>query len=347
MSGPVSVRHRRKVSIRYFAGCPNHQPTTDRVRSLVAELDLDADVEEVELNSPDDVEPLRFLGSPTVQVDGVDIEPAARVRTDYAMSCRLYDTPDGLPSREMLLAALDAAHNGPTSEQPLRSGASVGVHCCETSEASVPYAALRQSRNDLGGLLATGGSLVAATLSSTCCWGPMLLVAFGASAAGVSAFFGPWRPFFIAAAVTMLALSFYLMFVRKPVAQCCSTRGSSRRRLGRATWWVSAVVVAAFVFFPQYVGLALVGSSPHAVVRGSELKAPSREFAFRVEGMHCEACAATLRAELARLDGVQDAQVDYATKTARVVASDESVVPRVMETTNRAGFSVAPQPERP
>lgn len=117
MSKPVPVQRRRKVSILYFTGCPNHRPTAARVRALVAELELDADVEEVELSNTDDAEGLRFLGSPTVQVDGIDVEPAARYRTDYAMSCRLYTTPDGLPSRKMLLGALDAAQYAPRGEQ--------------------------------------------------------------------------------------------------------------------------------------------------------------------------------------------------------------------------------------
>jgi len=53
-----------------------------------------------------DVERLRFLGSPTVLVDGVDIEPEARHRTDYSYSCRMYSGVSGLPSEEMLMAAL-------------------------------------------------------------------------------------------------------------------------------------------------------------------------------------------------------------------------------------------------
>ncbi len=335
------------IRVLYFEGCPNHEPTLSLVRRVVADLELDAQVEPVAVKDAEDAKRLRFLGSPTVQVNGLDIELAARSRRDYAMSCRLYNTPDGLPPREMLLAALDAARNSSTGAQAKPSGASVGVRCCESGEAPGRQTALRQPIGAGSGLAAAGGSLVAAMLSSACCWVPLLLVAFGASAVGVSAFFGPSRPFFIAVAVTMLAMSFYLTFVRKPVAQCCSTGGASRRRFGRATWGVSAVVVAAFVFFPQYVGLALVGSSPHAAAGASDSQAPSREFTFHVEGMHCEACAATLRAELARLDGVQDVQVDYATKTARIVASDESVVPSIIETTKRAGFSAAPQTDVP
>jgi hypothetical protein len=99
-----------KISILYFEGCPNHPPVVGMVRRLLLEHHLEASIEAVEV-APGDEARLRFLGSPTVQVDGVDIEPAARERTDYAMSCRVYHSPDGLPSEGLLLAALgvDAA----------------------------------------------------------------------------------------------------------------------------------------------------------------------------------------------------------------------------------------------
>jgi hypothetical protein len=51
----------------------------------------------------------RFLGSPTVRVNGRDVEPNAEQRTDYGTKCRLYRTPAGLsgqPQEEWLRAAL-------------------------------------------------------------------------------------------------------------------------------------------------------------------------------------------------------------------------------------------------
>ncbi|MCC7316624.1 MAG: cation transporter [Planctomycetes bacterium] len=341
MSGTPPVRQTRKVSVLYFDGCPNHQPTADLVRALIKDFDLDADVEEVELASPEDVERLHFLGSPTVQVNGLDIEPAARSRTDYAMSCRLYKTPDGLPSRDMLVLALGAPGDGSTVEPTGRHKSGGAACCCEASDRPLPPAAMRRLPSVRGGLIATGGSVVAAVLSSACCWAPLLLVAFGASAAGVSNLFGPWRPFFIAAAVTMLALSFYQTFIRKPAAECCSGEGSSRRKLGRATWWVSAVVVAAFVFFPKYVGLGVVGSPSRASPGNPAGQVPSLEFAFRVDGMHCEACATSLTATLSKVEGVTRANVEFGSKVAQVDVTDEHVIRRVLDATRRAGFSVA------
>lgn len=52
----------------------------------------------------------RFLGSPTVRVDGVDVEPGAEERTDFGLKCRIYRTPEGMsgmPSPAWIEAAID------------------------------------------------------------------------------------------------------------------------------------------------------------------------------------------------------------------------------------------------
>ena len=51
----------------------------------------------------------RFLGSPTVRVDGRDVEPGAQERDDFGLKCRLYRTPAGLrgaPPDQWILDAL-------------------------------------------------------------------------------------------------------------------------------------------------------------------------------------------------------------------------------------------------
>jgi hypothetical protein len=58
-------------------------------------------------------------------------------------------------------------------------------------------------------LWAAAGSVVAAVVASACYWVPLLLLAFGVSAAGVSATFEQVRPFFLLAAAVLLATGFY------------------------------------------------------------------------------------------------------------------------------------------
>ncbi len=94
-----------RIEVLYFKGCPNHRPTVDLVRTVVADLRLHAEIKEVEVRNTDDAKRLRFLGSPSVHINDVDIEPEARMRTDYPFGCRMYGA-SGVPPRALLEAAL-------------------------------------------------------------------------------------------------------------------------------------------------------------------------------------------------------------------------------------------------
>jgi hypothetical protein len=102
----MSVETSVDIKILYFEGCPNHVPAIDLVKQVVAKLGIETEIEEVEITGPEDVETRRFLGSPTIQVNGIDIDPEARERTDYSFSCRVYSGVSGLPPEAMIAAAL-------------------------------------------------------------------------------------------------------------------------------------------------------------------------------------------------------------------------------------------------
>ena len=74
-----------RIEILYFDECPNHGPTAERVKEALPQEGLTAEV--VEVNVPDDAtaRSLRFLGSPSVRIDNVDIEPSARLSKDFGM----------------------------------------------------------------------------------------------------------------------------------------------------------------------------------------------------------------------------------------------------------------------
>jgi hypothetical protein len=108
-----------KIEVLYFDGCPNHEALLPRLRELLDQVQVASPVELVDV--PDDAaaQRERFLGSPTLRVDGRDIEPGADARTDFGLKCRLYRTAtemSGTPPQEWLLAALGIPTEPPEPE---------------------------------------------------------------------------------------------------------------------------------------------------------------------------------------------------------------------------------------
>ena len=94
-----------KIQVLYFDDCPNYEPAVQLVRRTAEELGVSAEIEYVHIDSPESADANRFFGSPTIRVGGIDIDPAARDRTDFGLSCRRYGSA-GAPTREMIVVAL-------------------------------------------------------------------------------------------------------------------------------------------------------------------------------------------------------------------------------------------------
>jgi hypothetical protein len=81
-----------RVEVLYFDGCPGFAELMPRLRALVGDQVISLRT----ITTRDAAQAAQFLGSPTVRVDGIDVEPAAASRTDFGLKCRLYATADGL-----------------------------------------------------------------------------------------------------------------------------------------------------------------------------------------------------------------------------------------------------------
>jgi len=98
------------VELLYFEGCPNVEAVRALVQGVSDAEGITPDLRLVEV-TPEDAERLRFLGSPSVRVNGHDVEPGADLRETFVAACRVYRTPTGFsgqPSREWVRAALTA-----------------------------------------------------------------------------------------------------------------------------------------------------------------------------------------------------------------------------------------------
>ena len=104
-----------KVEVLYFDGCPSHEALLPRLYGLLSSSRASTEIELVRVDDAETAERERFLGSPTVRIDGQDVEPGAADRDDFGVKCRLFATPDGLrgvPADEWVIAALERRESG-------------------------------------------------------------------------------------------------------------------------------------------------------------------------------------------------------------------------------------------
>ena len=72
-----------KAKVLFTEGCGDTPPTMDLVRKTASEMGLEVELETIRVIDQNQAEELKFLGSPTVLIDDLDIEPAARDSTLY------------------------------------------------------------------------------------------------------------------------------------------------------------------------------------------------------------------------------------------------------------------------
>ena len=104
-----------KVELLYFDGCPNFERLLPELQALVDEHAPGNRVELRRVESSDAAERERFLGSPTVRVDGEDVEPTASARSDFGLKCRLYRSEgrsSDIPAAEWMVEAIRRARRG-------------------------------------------------------------------------------------------------------------------------------------------------------------------------------------------------------------------------------------------
>src|SRR5919198_151325 len=101
------------IEFLYWEECPSHERALEILREVLAAEGAAADVQLRRVDTDEQAQAERFLGSPTIRIDGVDIDPAATQQPYYALTCRAYTRDDGrispLPPVEMIRRAIRAA----------------------------------------------------------------------------------------------------------------------------------------------------------------------------------------------------------------------------------------------
>jgi hypothetical protein len=84
------------VEVLAFPGCPNRAGAIALVERVCAELASNAEIQVRDICDQQAADQARSLGSPTIRVDGRDVEPGAEHCVEYLHTCRLYQGEHGL-----------------------------------------------------------------------------------------------------------------------------------------------------------------------------------------------------------------------------------------------------------
>ncbi len=220
-----------KVQLLYFEGCPNIDRARSALRDAMVAEGVIATVEEVDLRAADAPADLRGWGSPTILIDGADVQGATR---SAGSSCRLYK--GGAPSVDDIRARLTAAR---------------------------PPAAAASRRSSLPML----GAIAAAVAASACCVVPAILAVVGLSGAGFGTALAPYRVHLLVATGIALAVAFWLVYRRQQDA--CGCEAPRTRRASKLMLWLTTALVIGVAGYPLLVGGAASAGSQSAPAKAT------------------------------------------------------------------------------
>jgi arsenate reductase (thioredoxin) len=93
-----------RIEVLYFVGCPHAGDAVERVRRVAARLVPGTAVATVLVGTGEEARDANFIGSPTVRVDGRDVEK--RTGAVPGLSCRVYEGGGGIPPEWRIEAAI-------------------------------------------------------------------------------------------------------------------------------------------------------------------------------------------------------------------------------------------------
>ena len=99
----------QNIELFYLGGCPSWERALHNLEEALRVEKLNVPVSKVLVQSDEEAQRMRFLGSPTIRIDGVDLEGADADTRPYMLGCRIYPEGDqaiGWPSVAMIRRAL-------------------------------------------------------------------------------------------------------------------------------------------------------------------------------------------------------------------------------------------------
>ena len=93
-----------RVEVLVFDGCPHAEAAIQSAQAIAERLGPAVSVERVEVNTPEMAAELGFFGSPSIRVNGEDIE--GKTESAGRLCCRTYEGGSGLPPEWLIEASV-------------------------------------------------------------------------------------------------------------------------------------------------------------------------------------------------------------------------------------------------
>jgi len=102
-----------KIEFLYFQNCPSYKSVLALLEQILLENNIHVSIEKIEITTRESAVQHRFLGSPSIRINGEDIEGREEA-SEYGLKCRIYpETGSGIPSETTLRKALQQAGPSP------------------------------------------------------------------------------------------------------------------------------------------------------------------------------------------------------------------------------------------
>ena len=105
-----------RIELFYFDGCPSYLRALENLKEALRLEGIDEEAAMIQVDSAEHAKAKRFIGSPTIRIDGTDIEGPEAEEKGYGFGCRIYSY-DGRSSGWPLVEAIRLALCGRRKSQ--------------------------------------------------------------------------------------------------------------------------------------------------------------------------------------------------------------------------------------
>ena len=101
-----------KITLMLTENCSHHDHARAVLNEAIEETGVDAEVEEIQVRTDEEAHNAGVIGSPTIRVDGLDVEHGDREPPETSPNCRYYNSPTGwlpVPDKGMIVRSIESA----------------------------------------------------------------------------------------------------------------------------------------------------------------------------------------------------------------------------------------------